>query len=585
MYTYNRIQKGTLLFLGLLIAVYVFAEVWFVTAFINSATLNENLDEIKQYGDYAVLLAAISFTVNFLALGVRKYQDIKDKLADWLFIAACFFAVYFVINGLINSYNIVANLIAASIIIVIPLFLKRLKESRNLYVSFASLYLVCATFFTSFAFISNFKYSIYASDSDDNVLCYTASEFYKNEFYTPWDNESRFQKIEDYQIESLTFSILTCNSDERRGQIAKDERFKDHLYKRYQKRMKLDALAERYSDIKEDIPLGFAIHEAYRKRPSESTIAYIANEMLKQGYTVTKIVYLLDMIGIEVDIPFNARKKNKISLGYGDVRVASGLSDDKKVFNYAMKRFLEIPNYESGVDIKIPFMASEEVFKQSIVEQTFNSKYAAFQRYNDFRYLKVSSFFSDARENYIVGAPKGLVLNLSVITVILSLFSLLFLLVEVIVGKQQKWSIVISPISLTIVTLLCTSVLLPAPFKDPSGAPSKSTSIIKVHYYTYPVLKTAYIKVGLNPWFNTYFYKPNLDMLEVHLKKSMDKRHYLTPINSSAIRKIQLAYFIASAYDIDKDYDAELSKIEAFYNKIGDEKKREYVSEIKEIYY
>lgn len=574
---YNAIQKISLLILGSLIALYVCAEIWFVTAFINSATLNEDLEKLVEYSSYAEQLAAFSITLNFVVFAVRKYQVIKDKFADWTFIVGCIFSCFLVLM----TFHLMAVIVSA-IMIGLPLLLKRLKVSHTFYVTFTFPFMFFFTFLIALFAIGRFQYDAYSSHSEDSILCHAASEFYKNEFYVPWNDESTFQKVEDYQIESLTFSILTCNSEERRMQIAQDEKFKAHMYKVYLENAGLDKLVEKYSELKAQMPTAFDIYDAYRKRPMKSTISAIIKRLIEDGYTSAEVDRFLSMIGIDVN--FNARRvfKKRIVVLLNNARVNTNLIKDEHVFRYAMNNLLK---HVHDKRIDVPFMASEELFKETIIEQTFEMRYTAFRQYNNFSHLITDNFFSEAKRQYLNGAPKELVLNLSVVTVILSLISLLFLFIEVFFGQQKKWALALNPITLTVTALVCASAYLPAPFPDPSGTPSNSTSIIKIHFYTYPLLKRAFINMGLEPWFDTYGDKPDLDKLEASIDESMKKKYYLTPINTSAVKKIQLLYFLSTDYGVDKEYDAELSQIEEFYLKIGNENKRKYLSEIKETYY
>ena len=568
-----RSQKIVLILLSFLLLTYLGFEVWFVTAFINSSTLNTDLSRLNNLENYAISLAVFSITVNFLIFVVKIYNFVRGDLIKYSSVLCALLTLVLiaVTSGRVLTLAGGKFVIVVMIISGILLLLKKSRVNEVVANTVALVIVVVVFAFVTGVSIAYFKDAMYKSDPDDAIMCHIASEFYKGRHYSPWNQQDEFIAIEQYQLDSITFSINTCQSEERRALIANDPELRAHMAELFRKEFYVESVVRKYSEVRSRMNDAFRIHKAYRDNPNDKTIFYVVKELQGQGYSDDEIIRFLSMIGFEV----------KIAGWRSQLNVQAILKTDQQVFDYVVSKMMGSVGRKPNLPAKVPFMASESTFENVMFTQPFEKKYTEFQDSKDFSHLVMSSNLRKrASREYLKGAPKELVLNLSIITTVLSAFSMVLMYIELALGGRPNVAvkILLSPFLWATVVLCGLYSLLPAPT---SGSAARA-SLINVHYYTYPFLRRQLDSIGVVTWINTYRDKPDIQELEAGLNESMVAKYYLTPVAKSAVKQIVLLRYVNRFYGLEKTYETELTDIENFYKSIDATERYEYVLSVRE---
>lgn len=557
----SKLQKIILITLSCLLLVYIAVEVWFATAFINSASINSDLSRLHEFEGTAISLSAFSITVNILIFLTKKYVQIEEYLVSICLWISTIIGLFFAGKMIIFGHNDTVIGLFFMAIVLLPWVVKWV----SIYETFVRVVaILAATFwlFLGLAFsIHVVKTEIYSNDDADDVLCYVASEHYKDRRFTPWRNESVFTTVEQYQLEKILFSIRACESNTLRAIIAKDIEFKSHIKALYWKRYKIDIRVKKYQEIINNFDDAINVRARFDRWPNRFTVAKVFTEMRKQGYNDSEITEFFDLIGVKLRYGTFTPKRTK------------PLRSNEELFRYMIRGLTDDPNV-------MPYRASAATFKKVAYDDVFEKNYKTFQETLNFSHLAGYEGMFDSK--YRKGAVKELLLVLSIVTTVLSILTLVFLCIEMagFFRHSPIRYVLFAPILWTAILLLGLMYFTPKIETNFPSDSSETVSILELHFKTFPYLKKAFTEMGFSPWLNTYTKLPNKQASEATLKERMEAKLYLTPITSSALLQMQQMKYINDMKGIRRSFDAELSEMEEFYLRIGDTEKLNYVREV-----
>ncbi|WP_122081689.1 hypothetical protein [Vibrio coralliirubri] len=551
---------------------YLVVESWFVTALINSSTIN--LDHRgANYSRIGESITAAGIAINLLYFGFKFLRkacamgridhDEAHRIASSIaVVCALLFAFisvyrYFFYSGS-SFWSITSILFFCTVATRLPIV-------RLFVTPFLLLFMV---FYLSFISLNTFLNYYLDSTKAQTVFCSVAGEAanqmsLKNglKLNNSWVTGDDFQTIEHYQLERRYISIAACVNPDFLSSIVKKPEYKNMLREEI-----IDSMAYQNPNLLQSVrSLKYNLPDLYDDYSKLSKVT--GKRRLKYAYN--KVINKLHAKGVKDPVKFAK------SIGISRTAPARVVSKN------TLYRKLTHNIFGEALDLTAPPLTLIE----RIVDKSFEERYEKIK--NDLTSVDIEHFKPNLLPKYHDIGRINLVLVLSVLTIMCSFASLLSSMVGLIplVSSNGLLRILLGPPTFLACLWALSFNLLNTTTSDyyrstlfPEANPySVSAHALQLHIATYPELKKFFDNTGYSAWLDTYhqYNKDNyIRDIKQQLDLAMKTKRYSTPIQNSALVQIERLRYLAREEEKARN---SLETIGAYYKHKNDSHRLAYV--------